>query len=117
MGSVPVFLEDVVAGLSLPQKALPPKYFYDAAGSRLFVRISRLPEYYLTRAELSLTGKNISSIARFAGKSCELIEHGSGARDKSRLRIRALHPAAHVPINISEAALRIATHKLERDLA
>ncbi len=117
MGSVPVFLEDVVAGLSLPQKALPPKYFYDAAGSRLFERICRLPEYYLTRAELSLTGKNISSIARFAGKSCELIEYGSGASDKSRLLIRALHPAAYVPIDISEAALRRAAQKLAREFA
>ena len=36
------FREDVIAGLSLPQKALPPKYFYDARGSRLFEAICRL---------------------------------------------------------------------------
>ena len=42
-------------GSRAPQKSLPPKYFYDAAGSRLFARICRLPEYYLTRAELALT--------------------------------------------------------------
>ncbi|MGH6629294.1 MAG: L-histidine N(alpha)-methyltransferase, partial [Burkholderiales bacterium] len=42
------FREDVIAGLSLPQKALPPKYFYDARGSRLFAAICRQPEYYPT---------------------------------------------------------------------
>ena len=54
--------------MALPQKAIPPKYFYDAKGSRLFERICRLPEYYLTRAELALTRKNVAAIARFAGR-------------------------------------------------
>ena len=109
------FLEDVIAGLSLPQKSLPPKYFYDDAGSRLFERICRLPEYYLTRAELALTRKNIASIARFAGKGCELIEYGSGESLKTRLLIRALRPAAYLPVDISEAALRGARERLSRE--
>jgi dimethylhistidine N-methyltransferase len=107
--------EDVIAGLSLPQKALPPKYFYDAAGSRLFERICRLPEYYLTRAELALTRKNVASIARFAGRGCELIEYGSGESLKTRLLIRALRPSAYLPVDISEAALRGATQRLSRE--
>jgi len=106
--------EDVLAGLSLPQKALPPKYFYDAAGSRLFERICRLPEYYVTRAELSLTRANIGAIARFAGRGCELVEYGSGESLKTRLLLRALRPAAYVPIDISEIALRQSTRKLSR---
>jgi dimethylhistidine N-methyltransferase len=114
-GSVPVFLSDVIAGLSLPQKSLPPKYFYDAAGSRLFERICRLPEYYVTRAELALTKKNLPSIARFAGKGCELIEYGSGASVKTRLLIRALRPSAYLPVDISESALRGAAHRLGRE--
>ena len=61
------FRDDVIAGLSLPQKALPPKYFYDATGSRLFERICRLREYYPTRVELALTRANLGEIARFAG--------------------------------------------------
>ena len=84
------FRDDVVAGLSSPQKFLPPKYFYDAAGSRLFERICRLPEYYVTRAELALTRRHLASIARFAGRGCQLIEYGSGEGLKSRLLIRAL---------------------------
>jgi dimethylhistidine N-methyltransferase len=109
------FLEDVVAGLSLPQKALPPKYFYDAKGSRLFERICRLPEYYLTRAELSLTRENISSVARFAGRGCELLEYGSGESVKTRLLIRALRPKTYLPVDISTSALEHAAARLGRE--
>jgi len=104
----------VIAGLSLPQKTLPPKYFYDAAGSRLFERICRLPEYYVTRAELALTRANIGAIARFAGRGCELVEYGSGESLKTRLLVRALRPAAYVPIDISEIALQQSTRTLSK---
>jgi L-histidine Nalpha-methyltransferase len=107
--------EDVVAGLSRPQKALPPKYFYDDGGSRLFERICRLPEYYLTRAELALTRASLGAIVRFAGKGCELLEYGSGESLKTRLLIRALRPAAYLPVDISEAALRGAKERLSRE--
>jgi len=106
------FLEDVVAGLALPQKQLAPKYFYDARGSELFEAICALPEYYPTRAEISLTRRHISEIARFAGAGCELIEYGSGASTKSQILIEALAPAAYVPVDISEAALRGAAAQL-----
>ena len=108
-------LDDVVAGLSLPQKALPPKYFYDAAGSRLFEAICRAPEYYPTRAELSLTRAHLRDIARFAGRGCELVEFGSGASLKTRLLIRRLRPARYVPVDISEEALRNAARRLARE--
>jgi len=105
----------VIAGLSLPQKTLPPKYFYDAAGSRLFERICRLPEYYVTRAELALTRANIGAIARFAGRGCELVEYGSGESLKTRLLIRALRPAAYLPVDISQPALEKARKQLAKD--
>ena len=108
------FFRDVIAGLAAPQKALPPKYFYDDAGSRLFERICRLPEYYLTRAELSLTRTHIGAIARFAGKGCELIEYGSGESLKTPLLIRALRPGAYLPVDISHAALEQAARRLLR---
>jgi dimethylhistidine N-methyltransferase len=107
--------EDVIAGLSHPQKSLPPKYFYDAAGSRLFERICRLPEYYVTRAELALTRRHLASIARFAGRGCELVEYGSGESLKTRLLIRALRPAAYLPVDISSTALQSATRRLSRE--
>jgi L-histidine N-alpha-methyltransferase len=107
------FREDVIAGLSLPQKALPPKYFYDARGSRLFEAICRLKEYYPTRAELALTRAHIGAIARFARKHATLIEYGSGESMKSRLLIAALRPSAYIPVDISEHALRRAAAKLQ----
>jgi len=110
----PSFLEDVIAGLSLPQKTVPPKYFYDAAGSKLFERISRLPEYYLTRAELALTKKNLASIARFAGKGCTVIEYGSGESIKTRMLLRGLRPSAYVAVDISPVALLGAVRRLSR---
>ena len=109
------FRDDVVAGLSAPQKFLSPKYFYDAAGSRLFERICRLPEYYLTRAELALTRQHLAAIARFAGRGCQLIEYGSGEGVKSRLLIRAARPAVYVPIDISQGALDDAARHLARE--
>jgi dimethylhistidine N-methyltransferase len=100
--------------LSLPQKTLPPKYFYDAAGSKLFEKICRLPEYYLTRTELALTRRNLSSLARFAGKGCDLIEYGSGESIKTRLLLRGVRPAAYVAVDISPAALLGAVRALTR---
>jgi L-histidine N-alpha-methyltransferase len=108
------FREDVIAGLSLPRKALPPKYFYDARGSQLFEAICRLKEYYPTRAELALTRGHIGEIARFARRHGTLIEYGSGDSMKSRLLIEALRPAAYIPVDISQDALRAAAAKLQR---
>ena len=110
----PSFLEDVIAGLSLPQKTLPPKYFYDSAGSKLFERICRLPEYYLTRTELSITRRNLRALARFAGKGSTVIEYGSGESVKTRLLLRGLRPSAYVAVDISPAALLGAVQRLTR---
>jgi dimethylhistidine N-methyltransferase len=111
------FREDVIEGLSQPQKSLPPKYFYDAEGSRLFDRICRLREYYPTRAELALTRRHLADIARFAGRGCELIEYGSGESLKTRLLIGALRPSAYVPVDISPSALTGAAERLSREFA
>jgi dimethylhistidine N-methyltransferase len=109
------FHQDVVAGLSLAGKALPPKYFYDARGSELFEQICALPEYYPTRAEIALTTLHVEEIARFAGERCELIEYGSGASTKTRILISRLKPEVYVPVDISETALRSAAAQLAAD--
>ncbi len=98
----------------MPQKAIPPKYFYDERGSKLFERICRLPEYYLTRAELSLTRKNLAAIASFAGHGAELIEYGSGESLKTRLLLRAMRPSAYLPVDISASALDAAVRLLKK---
>ena len=108
------FRKDVLEGLARPQKALPPKYFYDAAGSSLFERICRLREYYPTRTELAITKKHLRDIARFAGKRSALLEYGSGESLKTRLLISALEPSVYMPVDISPPALRAAVAKLLR---
>jgi dimethylhistidine N-methyltransferase len=109
-----VFLEDVIEGLSQPRKSLSPKYFYDAAGSRLFERICRLREYYPTRVEVAITRRNLSQIARFAGRRAALLEYGTGEGVKTRLLISALRPWRYTPVDISEDALRRAVASLAR---
>lgn len=52
-------LAEVRAGLCCQPKELPSKLFYDARGSELFEEITRLPEYYLTRAERTLDRKSV----------------------------------------------------------
>lgn len=106
------FLEDVLAGLSLPQKAIPPKYFYDAAGSKLFERICELPEYYPTRTEMAIMNAHIGEIAQFAGPDLQLIEFGSGAGVKTRLLIEHLKPLIYVPIEIDGATMQAAARGL-----
>ena len=108
------FRRDVLEGLARPQKALPPKYFYDAAGSRLFEAICRLREYYPTRTELSITKKYLSDIARFAGRGSALLEYGTGEGIKTRLLLRALKPAVYMPVDISADALDGAVERLGR---
>lgn len=106
------FRADVVAGLGLPQKAIPPKYFYDARGSDLFEAICELPEYYPTRTELAIMRESVHEMAAFIGPDAVLIELGSGASVKTCILIEHALPAAYVPVEISESALEGATSAL-----
>jgi len=56
--------DDVRTGLTATPKWLPPKWFYDAAGSALFEEITKLPEYYPTRAERAILDERAAEIAR-----------------------------------------------------
>jgi dimethylhistidine N-methyltransferase len=97
---------EVLAGLSASPKTLPPKLFYDAVGARLFEEICTLPEYYLTRSELTILRARAAEIANLAGPDCAMIEYGSGAGVKARLILDALEtPRAYVPVDISSDQL------------
>src|SRR4051812_48300195 len=78
------FKEDVLNGLAMPRKWIPPKYFYDKRGSDLFERITGLPEYYPTRVERSLLEAHMGEIAELVGRHCTVLEYGSGAGTKTR---------------------------------
>jgi L-histidine Nalpha-methyltransferase len=106
------FLAAVLAGLARPQKSIPPKYFYDERGSRLFEQICALPEYYPTRTELAVIQASIAEIAQFIGPDVELIELGSGAGIKTRLLIERLLPPLYVPIDIDGETMRSASGQL-----
>jgi dimethylhistidine N-methyltransferase len=107
------FLADVLTGLSRPQKRLPAKYFYDAAGSRLFDRITQLDEYYLTRTELEIMRAHSSAMAARLGPRCLVIEPGAGSLVKVRLLLDALdRSAGYVPIDVSGAHLQRAVEEL-----
>ena len=106
VGADPALRCEVLRGLLADRKALPPKLFYDAAGAELFERITTLPEYYLTRAELEILRARVGEIAALAGPRAALVEYGSGAGVKVRLLLDALRdPAAYVPIDISAEQL------------
>ena len=106
--------EDVLAGLALPQKSIPPKYFYDEQGCRLFEAICELPEYYLTRTEMAILHGNIAEIAQFVGPEAQLIEFGSGVQAKTRILIQALQTQLYVPIDIAIDTLRASSSELAR---
>ncbi len=111
------FLRAVLEGLSQPQKTLPCKFFYDAAGSQLFEAICELEEYYPTRAEISIMEKHAAEMASQLGVHCVLVELGSGSSLKTRLLLDAWDsaslPAAYVPVDISRTSLLQAKRDLE----
>ena len=106
---------DVVDGLSQHPKRLPPKYFYDAAGSELFEQITLLPEYYPTRTELGILRERGSAIAAFVPNGAALVEFGAGATTKVRLLLNECAFAAYVPVDISGDFLKAQADALRRD--
>ncbi|MBT8082513.1 MAG: L-histidine N(alpha)-methyltransferase, partial [Gammaproteobacteria bacterium] len=99
-------LTSIVEGLQQPQKSISPKYFYDETGSKLFEEITRLPEYYLTNAELDIMRAHVDEIAALAGPQASLIEFGSGSSLKTRMLLAHFEDVAvYVPVDISEEHL------------
>jgi dimethylhistidine N-methyltransferase len=96
------FSEDVLRGLTASEKSLSPKYFYDLRGSRLFDRITELPEYYPTRTELAIMESVMPDIAEQVGPEVSVIEFGSGSGLKTRRLLAGLKdPVSYVPVEIS----------------
>ena len=110
---------EVYEGLTSKPKRLSPKFFYDAAGSRLFEIITELPEYYLTRTERSILAEHAGEMIAEVGRELSLIELGAGTASKTRLLIRAaLERQANVdfyPIDVSRSALEEARANVNGD--
>jgi len=109
---------DVRAGLCSVPKELPPKWFYDGAGSRLFDEITRLPEYYPTRRERTILRARAGEIAALTGAET-LIELGSGTSEKTRLLLDALAARGSlcsiVPFDVDDTVLEAAGAELTRE--
>ncbi len=110
------FARDLMAGLREQPRKVPPKYFYDAAGSALFERICELPEYYLTRTELGVLQRHGSEMAECIGAGADMVEFGAGASLKIRLLLEKIQaPRRFVPIDISGEHLHAAAQVLRRE--
>ena len=105
-------LDEVSASLGKPQKELSPKFFYDARGCELFDAICALPEYYPTRAELSIMRSHARDMAAAAGRDCSLIEIGCGNSEKTRALLEELRPAVFTAIDIAREQLETSCNAL-----
>ncbi len=109
---------DVRDGLAQSPKSLPPKWFYDSVGSDLFDQITRLPEYYPTRAEAQILGARAAEIAAASGADT-LVELGSGTSEKTRMLLDALRDRESlrrfVPFDVDASVLTAAGAAIEQE--
>jgi L-histidine Nalpha-methyltransferase len=109
---------DVLDGLAGSPKSLPPKWFYDSVGSDLFDQITRLPEYYPTRAEAEILHARSAEIASVAGADT-LVELGSGTSEKTRILLAGLNDAGtlrrFVPFDVDANVLSAAGTAIQRE--
>lgn len=108
----PAFRRDILAGLARSPKATPPIWFYDRRGSELFEDITDLPEYYPTRTETALLAGHGDDFAAAIGPGRAVVEFGAGSARKTPHLLRAINPAAYVPIDISGDFLRTSSAEL-----
>ncbi|MGA1849689.1 L-histidine N(alpha)-methyltransferase [Sphingobium yanoikuyae] len=108
----PAFRRDILAGLARSPKATPPIWFYDRRGSELFEDITDLPEYYPTRTETALLAGHGDDFAAAIGPGRAVVEFGAGSARKTPHLLRAINPAAYVPIDISGDFLRASSAEL-----
>jgi L-histidine N-alpha-methyltransferase len=111
-----LLVAEILAGLGERPKRIPPKYFYDERGSRLFDAICELPEYYPTRTETAILRTHGAAIAEAIGDDALLVEYGSGSSIKTRLLLDRLpRLAAYVPVDISRSHLAACAQALADD--
>ncbi len=113
----------VSEGLLSRPKWLPSWLFYDEAGSRLFDRITELPEYYVTRTERAILGAHAHEIIHLAAGSdaLRIVELGAGSCDKTRLLLHAAvdrqDTVVYEPVDVSLTALEEAQERIEREIS
>lgn len=109
---------DVLDGLQRTPKTLPPKWFYDSVGSGLFDQITRLPEYYPTRAEAEILRARSGEVAS-ASEADTLVELGAGTSEKTRRLLDALRDRGSlrgfVPFDVDAGMLSTTATAIQRE--
>lgn len=109
------FRTDVLEGLAQNPKAIPARWLYDDAGSELFEEITRLPEYYPTRAETEILAERCGDFRHLIAPGRAVVEFGSGSSVKTPLLLGCIDPAAYVPLDIAGDFLRAAAADLAKE--
>jgi L-histidine N-alpha-methyltransferase len=112
---IDAFRGDVLAGLSAPIPAIPARWLYDRTGSELFDAITRLESYYPTRTETALLESIAPEFARLIPHGAAVVEFGAGSATKTPILLRAIAPAAYVPVDISGDYLQQSAAQLAAD--
>ena len=109
------FRADVLAGLAAPIPAVPARWLYDRTGSELFDEITRLETYYPTRTETALLQSVMAEVAALIPHGAAVVEFGAGSATKTPMLLRAIAPAAYVPVDISGEYLEQSAAQLAAD--
>ena len=117
------FLNDVIKGLSAPQKFLESKYFYDAQGDELFRGIMNCPEYYLTNCELEIFERQTNRLAVCLANgfsTFDVVELGAGDATKSIFLLKQLVANKvnfnYYPVDISADVISLLEHQLPQQV-
>jgi L-histidine N-alpha-methyltransferase len=105
---------ELFGGFSASTAAIPPKYFYDALGSRLFSAITELPEYYPTRTEAAIFARNVGQMAEALGPVSTLVDLGAGNCEKAASLFASFRVQRYVAVDISASYLRDSLECLQR---
>jgi L-histidine Nalpha-methyltransferase len=109
-------LAEVQESLGHQPKWIHPKFFYDLQGSRLFERLTELPEYYLTRSEIDILRNQGREIAKRLGESLLVVEYGCGNSEKINLLLNFLQkPQTYVAIDLAKDPLLKLAKSLSQD--
>lgn len=111
--------QEAAQGLLREPAQLPPKFFYDALGSRLFDAITELEAYYPTRTEAAIFAAQGAAMAQAArdvlGAAPVLVDLGAGNCAKAARLFPLLQPSTYVAVDISVEFLRQSLHCLQRE--
>jgi L-histidine Nalpha-methyltransferase len=110
----PKFREAVLTGLSEPIPAVPARWLYDRRGSELFDEITRLASYYPTRLETALLADILPQLATAIPGGVAVVEFGAGSATKTPPLLKAIDPAAYVPVDISGGHLESSAAELRK---